>query len=104
RRQEMEREAERRRQEMEREAERRRQEMEREAERLRQETERKRAERIQELGRLIPDTEKQRQVYQDELANLKGLFTGKRRKELEAQIAEADKRIAALKEELDKLR
>ncbi len=104
RRQEMEREAERRKQEMEREAERRRQEMEREAERLRQETERKRAERIQELGRLIPDTEKQRQVYQDELANLKGLFTGKRRKELEAQIAEADKRIAALKEELDKLR
>ena len=104
RRQEMEREAERRRQEMEREAERRRQEMEREAERLRQETERKRAERIQELGRLISDTEKQRQVYQDELANLKGLFTGKRRKELEAQIAEADKRIAALKEELDKLR
>ena len=38
-----------------------------------------------------------------ELANLRGLFTGKRRKELEAQIAEADEQLAALQAELKSL-
>ena len=38
-----------------------------------------------------------------ELANLRGLFTGKRRREMEAQIAKADEQLAALQAELKSL-
>jgi predicted nucleic acid-binding Zn-ribbon protein len=37
---------------------------------------------------------------QDELANLKGLFSGKRRKEIEVQIAKIDRQLAAVDAEL----
>ena len=40
---------------------------------------------------------------QTELANLRGLFSGKRRRELEAQIAQADEQLAALQAELKSL-
>ena len=82
------------------EAERRRIEAE-EAERRRQE--RKRQETIETAKRRIASWEEDKQAAEDELANLKGLFTGKRRKELEAQIAKADDQLAALQAELKSL-
>lgn len=56
-----------------------------------------------ELNGLWREKNKQIEAAQKELENLKGLFTGKRRKELEAQIAEANDRIAALDKELKAL-
>ena len=90
-------EAERRRRE---EAERRRIEAE-EAERRLQE--RKRQETIETAKRRIASWEEDKQAAEDELANLKGLFSGKRRRELEAQIAQADEQLAALQAELKSL-
>ena len=90
-------EAERRRRE---EAERQRIEVE-EAERRRQE--RKRQEAIETAKRRIASWEENKQAAKDELANLKGLFSGKRRRELEAQIAQADEQLAALQAELKNL-
>ncbi len=46
---------------------------------------------------------KKKEAAWSELANLSGLCAGKRRKELEAQIAEANGRIAALNKELKTL-
>ena len=100
-------EAERRRLEAE-EAERRRQadaERQRieaeETERRRQE--RKRQEAIETVKHRIVAREADKQTAEDELANLKGLFSGRRRRELEAQIAEADEQLAALQAELKSL-
>lgn len=72
-----------------------------EAERRRQE--RKRQEAIETAKRRIASWEADKQAAEEELANLRGLFTGKRRKELEAQIAKADEELAALQAELKNL-
>ena len=59
---------------------------------------------IDDLNRKISDAEKAKQTYQTELSNLKGLFSGRRRKELETQIEAADWNISAIKTELHQLR
>ena len=43
-------------------------------------------------------------AYDTELANLKGLFTGKRRKELETEIASMNTQITDLKKQIDFIR
>ena len=99
RRQEAE-EAERRHQE---EAERKRQEAE-EAERRRQEdSERRRREKIEKENQQIATIKQDKRAAEVELANLKGLFTGRRRKELEAEIAKAEEQLAQLTSQLTKL-
>lgn len=91
-------------------AERRKQE----EEQCRQEEERRRKEAAQqrqaelaqkrkELSEKLSSAEQSKQAAETELANLKGLFSGKRRKELEAQIAEDGREIERLKAELKAL-
>lgn len=91
----------------EQEAERRRQEEEQrrqEEKRCRQEADQQRqaelAQKRKELSEKLASAEQSKQAAETELANLKGLFTGKRRKELEAQIAEDSKMIKRLQTEL----
>ena len=61
------------------------------------------SEKKQQLEHEISDTQKHKQAATMELANLKGLFSGKRRKELEEQIAEDSKKIERLQAELKAL-
>ncbi len=68
--------------------------------RKRQEIERKCTEAIDDMNRQISDAEKEKQSCQTELSNLKGLFTGGRRKELNARIEECDTTITKCKTRL----
>lgn len=103
-------EAERRRQAELAEAKRQREEEEKlriEAEKRRMAEEQRRqaefARKRKDLSERLASVKQCKQSAETELANLKGLFTGRRRKELEAQIAEADRRINTINEELKKL-
>ena len=58
--------------------------------RKRQEIERQHKAFVDDLNRRISDAEKEKQACQTELSNLKGLFNGRRRKELEEQIEAAN--------------
>ena len=63
---------------------------------LEEEREEARKRREQEKACHIAQLQQQRADVQSELANLKGLFTGKRRREIEAQLAEIDSKLKAL--------
>ena len=76
------------------------------AERWRQETAATaalRAKKRGEYSKQLTVAEQRKQVAETELANLKGLFSGKRRKELEAQISEDATTIERLQNELKAL-
>ena len=75
-----------------------------EAERRRQvEAERRRQEKIKKVNQQIAAKKQDKRSAEVELANLKGLFTGRRRKELEAEIAKAEEQLAQLTSQLTKL-
>ena len=80
------------------EQERKRQEQERARHiaQLQQQREAERKHQEQEKARRIAQLQQQRADVQSELANLKGLFTGMRRREIEAQLAEIDSKLKAL--------
>ena len=63
---------------------------------LQQQREEARKRQEQEKARRIAQLQQQRADVQSELANLKGLFTGMRRREIEAQLAEIDSKLKAL--------
>ena len=67
-----------------------------EAERKREENERKR----RELSEIITATQQRQSAAKAELSSLKGLFTGKRRKELDAEIAALNTQIGDLQREI----
>ena len=52
--------------------------------------------RAEQKARRIAQLQQQRADVQSELANLKGLFTGKRRREIEAQLAQIEKELKGL--------
>ena len=52
--------------------------------------------REQEKARRIAQLQQQRADVQSELANLKGLFTGKQRRELESKLAEINNELKGL--------
>ena len=60
--------------------------------------------KCRELSEKIAAAQQRQSAAKTELANLKGLFTGKRRKELEAEIASLDRQIADLQKQLDAIR
>lgn len=97
-RQEAEAEAEHKRQEAKAEEERIRKQVEAEAERRRQEEERAEVERrhMEELAKKKTELEAKRASIQMELANLKGLFTGRRRREIEARLKVIEQELANL--------
>ncbi len=68
--------------------------------RKKQENERQHKEIIDGLSHEIADVEKERQSFQTELSNLKGLFTRSRRKELEAIIEVLNGKVAESKSRL----
>ena len=75
-----------------------------EAERRRQvEAERRRQEKIKKVNQQIAAKKQDKRSAEVELANLKGLFTGRRRKELEAEIAKAEEQLAQLTGKLQEL-
>ena len=57
---------------------------------------RKKKSRNQEKARRIAQLQQQRADVQSELANLKGLFTGKQRRELESKLAEINNELKGL--------
>ena len=60
--------------------------------------------KCREISGKIVAAQQRQAAAQAELANLKGLFTGKRRKELEAEIASLDRQLAELQKQLDAIR
>ena len=60
--------------------------------------------RKQALYAKLAASQQRHSAAQTELSNLKGLFLGRRRKELEAEIASLDRQIAELQKQLDAIK
>ena len=63
-----------------------------------------RDERKQALYSKLAASRQRQNAAQTELSNLKGLFLGRRRKELEAEIVSLDRQIAELQKQHDAIR
>jgi len=74
-----------------------------EAERVAKREERRRNEKLQELQKELESLQEQQALYENELSGLKGLFTGKRRKELEGSITWIDSEIDRVKSQISTL-